>query len=49
MASDQQAGTPGSKGKPEQAKRGQEKAPANQRAPQNDTDSQDRQTGTVKP
>lgn len=50
MASDQQAGTSGSKGKAEQARRGQEQAaPVNKRAPDNDTDSEDRQTGTVKP
>ncbi len=49
MASDKQAGTPGTTGKPEQAKRGQEQAPVNQRMPADDTDSEDRQTGTVKP
>ena len=49
MASDKQAGVPGSTGKPEQAKLGQEKAPAQQNAPTDDTDSEDRQTGTVKP
>ena len=49
MASDKQTGVPGSTGTPEQAKLGQEKAPPKQIAPTNDTDSEDRQTGTVKP
>lgn len=49
MASDKQSGTPGSTAKPEQAKLGQEKAPTEQKAPTNGTDSEDRQTGTVKP
>ncbi|MCW5581868.1 MAG: hypothetical protein KIS72_11065 [Luteimonas sp.] len=49
MASDKQAGTPGSAGKPEQAKLEREKAPAEKAPPTNSTHSEDRQTGTVKP
>ena len=49
MASDKQTGVPEPTGRPEQAKRGRERPPATQQAPANDTDSEDRQTGTVKP